>query len=546
MNASNTPSISGFIAFLQDKGRWSHEAGQRVRAALSTSYLPFDVVVTELGITRDDDLVQWLNEYLGVPSVSMPETEVLSQSCEGFDLAFGRAHAAIPISSEGAEQVVALANPLDEAAVALLEYYFDTKLQIRVFPRREIVSAIDGLPSLEDNEVFEASSNGPLAFEDDVDRLRDIALEAPIISLVSTIAQSGFDSGATDIHIEPFQDRIRIRYRRDGLLSNSEYVPKQALAGIATRIKILAGLNIVERRLPQDGRMRLALRGNEVDFRVSIIPSVHGETIVLRLLHAQVPSLDLSKLGFDPAARDAVAELARSPHGVLIVTGPTGSGKTTTLYSLVRQLNREGVKIFTIEDPVEYQMEGVTQLQVNSAVELDFARALRSVLRQDPDIILVGEIRDRETAQIAIQAALTGHLVLTTLHTNTAAGAVTRLRDMGIEEYLISATLRGVIAQRLVRVLCSCAKSDGGGEPGTACQSCGGQGYSGRRAIYEILRMGPGLAGVLERGASEASIEQQGIADGMITMGVCAERLVRDGVTDQKEIARVLNTSDVS
>lgn len=375
--------------------------------------------------------------------------------------------------------------------------------------------------------------------------MRDIALEAPIINLVSAIAQSGFDSGATDIHIEPSQDRIRIRFRRDGLLSNSEFVPRSTLAGIATRIKILAGLNIVERRLPQDGRMRLALRGNEVDFRVSIIPSVHGETIVLRLLHAQVPSLDLATLGFDPPARDTIADIARSPNGVLIVTGPTGSGKTTTLYSLVKDLNKEGVKIFTIEDPVEYQMEGVTQLQVNAAVDLDFARALRSVLRQDPDIILVGEIRDRETAQIAIQAALTGHLVLTTLHTNDAAGAVTRLRDMGIEGYLISATLRGVIAQRLVRVLCSCAQGRSRGHAEAACPGCSGQGYSGRRAIYEVLRMGPTLATALQRGASEADVEQQAIDDGMIPIKTCAARLIRDGVTDQKEIARVLNT-DVS
>lgn len=541
MNGSGEASELAFITFLQDKGRWSEEAAQRVRAALRTSYLPFDVVVTELGISRDDDLAEWLSEYLAVPRVAMPETDALSRSCESFDLVFGRAQGVIPFGIEDEEQVVALANPLDEAAVALLRYYFDAKLQIRVFPRREIASAIDSLAALESSVSTDVASNGNLAFEEDVDRLRDIALEAPIINLVSTIAQNGFDSGATDIHIEPFQDRLRIRYRRDGLLSNSEFVPKAALAGIATRIKILAGLNIVERRLPQDGRMRLALRGKEVDFRVSIMPTVQGETIVLRLLHAQVPSLVLADLGFDPVACDAVADLARSPNGVLIVTGPTGSGKTTTLYSIVKQLNREGVKIFTIEDPVEYQMEGVTQLQVNPAVELDFARALRSVLRQDPDIILVGEIRDRETAQIAIQAALTGHLVLTTLHTNSAAGAVTRLRDMGIEEFLISATLRGVIAQRLLRAHCSCT-----GIRGSACQSCGGQGYSGRRAVYEILRMGPALASVLERGASEAEIEGQAVADGMMTMDACAERLVRDGVTDRKEIARVLNASDAS
>lgn len=545
MIGSNSASIASFITFLQDKGRWSDEAVQRVRASLRTSYLPFDVVVTELGISRDEDLAEWFSEFLVVPRVGMPEIELLARNCEGFDLAFARAHGAIPIGREGEDQMIAVANPLDGSAVTLLEYYFDAKLQIRVFSRREIISAIDALRS-KTNAPTDVPSSGNYDFEEDVDRLRDIALEAPIINLVSTIAQNGFDSGATDIHIEPFQDRIRVRYRRDGLLSNSEILPKATLSGIATRIKILAGLNIVERRLPQDGRMRLALRGKEVDFRVSVVPSVHGETIVLRLLHAQIPSLDLVDLGFDQTSRNAIDGLIQAPNGVLIVTGPTGSGKTTTLYSLVKKLNREGVKIFTIEDPVEYQMEGITQLQVNPAVELDFARALRSVLRQDPDIILVGEIRDRETAQIAIQAALTGHLVLTTLHTNSAAGAVTRLRDMGVEEYLIAATLRGVIAQRLVRVLCPCGKSEEGGSSGAACHSCAGQGYSGRRAIYEILRMSPALSAALEARASEAEIEEQAIADGMITVAACAERLVREGVTDRKEISRVLNTSDAS
>ncbi|RVI77387.1 type II/IV secretion system protein [Sinorhizobium meliloti] len=545
MTGSNSASIASFITFLQDKGRWSDEAVQRVRASLRTSYLPFDVVVTELGISRDEDLAEWLSEFLVVPRVGMPEIELLARNCEGFDLSFGRAHGIIPIDRDGEDQMIAIANPLDGSAVTLLEYYFDAKLQIRVFSRREIVSTIDTLIS-KTSAPTDVPSSGNYDFEEDVDRLRDIALEAPIINLVSTIAQNGFDSGATDIHIEPFQDRIRVRYRRDGLLSNSEIIPKATLSGIATRIKILAGLNIVERRLPQDGRMRLALRGKEVDFRVSVIPSVHGETIVLRLLHAQIQSLDLVDLGFDQSSRKAIDDLIQAPNGVLIVTGPTGSGKTTTLYSLVKKLNREGIKIFTIEDPVEYQMEGITQLQVNPAVELDFARALRSVLRQDPDIILVGEIRDRETARIAIQAALTGHLVLTTLHTNSAAGAVTRLRDMGVEEYLISATLRGAIAQRLVRVLCSCATSEGGGCLSAACPSCSGQGYSGRRAVYEILRMGPALAAALEARASEAEIEEQAIAHGMITVAACAERLVREGVTDRKEISRVLNTSDAA
>jgi general secretion pathway protein E len=311
------------------------------------------------------------------------------------------------------------------------------------------------------------------------------------------------------------------------------------LSGIVTRIKILSGLNIVERRLPQDGRMRLAIRGAEVDFRVSIVPSMHGETIVLRLLRNLNVSTDLSALGFDDEARQKIFQLAQSSNGMVVVTGPTGSGKTTTLYSLVSLLNKEGVKIFTIEDPVEYQLEGITQLQVNSAISLDFARSLRSVLRQDPDIILVGEIRDKETAQIAIQAALTGHLVLTTLHTNTAAGAFTRLRDMGIEEYLIASTIRGVIAQRLVRVFCrSCNEGDA-----EECATCRGTRYSGRTVIYEVLEAGARLTTLLEASAAERDIVEQAVADGMTTLAVCASRLVEVGVTSKLEVSRVLNTA---
>jgi general secretion pathway protein E len=533
-------SESDFVEFLRSRDVLSAESSYRILAAIRSSPLPFDVVVTELGLLNEANLAEWLRTYFGVPQTMFSVPFSLMAGLEAYDLEFARTRAAIPIGLENDELLVALANPLEKGLIETLSYYFQKELQIRVFPRKEILAVIDAVAALSETAV--ADDRVPAeqaAFDNDVDRLKDIALEAPIINFVAKMAQNAFDAEVTDIHIEPFSDRVQIRYRRDGVLSRSDTVQRSMLSGIVTRIKILSGLNIVERRLPQDGRLRLSIRGTEIDFRVSIVPSMHGETIVLRLLRNLNVSSDLSALGFDDEARRKIFQLAQSSNGMVVVTGPTGSGKTTTLYSLVSLLNKEGVKIFTIEDPVEYQLEGVTQLQVNSAIALDFARALRSVLRQDPDIILVGEIRDKETAQIAIQAALTGHLVLTTLHTNTAAGAFTRLRDMGIEEYLIASTIRGVVAQRLVRLLCPSCRD---GDP-PQCPTCRGTHYSGRTVIYEVLEAGGRLSTLLGSGATEAEIVKQAVTDGMTTMAACASSLIEAGVTSKLEVSRVLNTA---
>lgn len=533
-------SETDFIEFLRSEDVLSVEATYRIMAAIRSSPLPLDVVVTELGLLTETSLAEWLRTYLDVPPTSIPLPFSLVAGQETYDLEFARARAAIPIGLDDEDLIVAFANPLEKGLLKTLHYYFQREIQIRVFPRKEILAVIEALAAHSQNATADDSSPAEQsAFDNDVDRLKDIALEAPIINFVAKMAQNAFDAEVTDIHIEPFSDRVQIRYRRDGVLSRNEIVQKSMLAGIVTRIKILSGLNIVERRLPQDGRMRLSIRGTEIDFRVSIVPSLHGETIVLRLLRNLNVSSDLSALGFDGDARRTISQLAQSSNGMVVVTGPTGSGKTTTLYSLVSLLNKEGVKIFTIEDPVEYQLEGITQLQVNSAIALDFARSLRSVLRQDPDIILVGEIRDKETAQIAIQAALTGHLVLTTLHTNTAAGAFTRLRDMGIEEYLIASTIRGVIAQRLVRLLCrSC-----GGHEMPECPACRATHYSGRTVIYEVLEAGGRVSALVGSGATEKEIVKQAVANGMTTMAVCASKLVDAGVTSKLEVSRVLNTA---
>ena len=325
------------------------------------------------------------------------------------------------------------------------------------------------------------------------------------------------------------------------MLNLVETVPLSLLPGIATRIKLLSGLDIAERRLPQDGRMRLSIRGQEVDMRVSVMPSVHGETMVLRLLNRDTVSLDLDTLGFDPDSRNSLESLVRLQNGIILVTGPTGSGKTTTLYALLQCLMGKPLKIFTVEDPVEYKLGEITQIQVRSSIGLTFARALRSILRQDPDVILIGEIRDEETAEIAIQAALTGHLVLSTLHTNSAVGAITRLRDMGIPNYLIGATIRGVVGQRLLRRLNNYYQTDTNPSSSRFRET----GYSGRIASFEIAVVDEAVSKAISAGCEEDALRDLLTGGGMVPIRKHAESLVAKGTTDMQELLRVMQPASV-
>lgn len=297
------------------------------------------------------------------------------------------------------------------------------------------------------------ATDGDAAPADDIEALRDLASEAPVIRLVNLVIQRAVELRASDIHIEPFENRLKVRYRVDGVLIDAESPPSKLAAAVVSRVKIMAKLNIAERRLPQDGRIMLRVQGKELDLRVSVVPTSHGESVVMRLLDRETVVFDFQKLGFIDELLNRFSRVLEMPHGILLVTGPTGSGKTTTLYTVLNRLNTTGVKIITVEDPVEYQIEGINQIQAKPQIGLDFASALRSIVRQDPDIIMIGEMRDLETARIAIQSALTGHLVLSTLHTNSAAGGLTRLLDMGVEDYLLTSTINGVLAQRLVRRL---------------------------------------------------------------------------------------------
>ena len=401
--------------------------------------------------------------------------------------------------------------------------------------------------------------DGSAAEEDDVEHLRDLASEAPVIRLVNLILQRAVEQRASDVHIEPFENRLKVRYRIDGVLHEVEAPPSSSTAAVISRVKIMAKLNIAERRLPQDGRIQLRVQGKELDLRVSTVPTSFGESVVMRILDRETVVFDFSSLGFTENFRERFVGVLQRPHGILLVTGPTGSGKTTTLYTALSKINTPGVKIITVEDPVEYQLEGINQIQVKPQIGLDFANALRSIMRQDPDVIMIGEMRDLETCRIAIQSALTGHLVLSTLHTNSASGGVTRMLDMGVEDYLLGSTVNGILAQRLVRRLDpeTAIPYEAPPEvvkefelekytderpirlwkPGTSASNP--TGYRGRRAILEFLVMSDTLRRLVMQRADASEIERQARAEGMRTMYEDGIAKAVAGVTTIEEVLRV-------
>jgi type II secretion system protein E len=414
----------------------------------------------------------------------------------------------------------------------------------------------DTLNLLAEEEGFLVVATGQEENQADLDKA---AGDASIIRFVNQVLGDAISLRATDIHVEPFEDELRIRYRIDGLLQDVP-VPaqiKRFQPAIVSRVKILSSLNIAEKRLPQDGRIKIRVKSSEVDVRVSVIPMIHGEAVVMRLLRQDANLMGLEDLGMGERERRLFGALLALPHGIALVTGPTGSGKTTTLYSALNEINDSIRKIITIEDPVEYQLKGINQIQVSDKAGLTFARGLRAILRHDPDVVLVGEIRDHETAQIAVQASLTGHLVFSTLHTNDAPGALTRLVDMGVEPYLVASSLEAVLAQRLVRVLCPKCKTEDGSErvqalrervevlrEGTlyravGCRACRQTGYTGRRALFEVMAMTPEIRQLLLRSASSGEIKEVARRDGMSTLTEDGWRLVREGVTTPDEVLRV-------
>ncbi len=530
---------------LRRAARVAQETGERL-----------DRVLTRLALVGERDMAQALATLTGLPLLA---PDALTEDPALF-LALGPKFAAsaraIPLSGPAEGPVhLALADPLDTAVAALAALKFGRPVAPCVAAPVDVENALQRLARAEPaHEADIASGDDDTAA--DIARLKDMASEAPVIRLVNLMIRRAAELRASDIHLEPFERHLRLRYRIDGALREMEAPPTALRAAIVSRIKIMARLNIAESRLPQDGRIKITVLGRALDLRVATTPTLHGEGVVMRLLDPSGIVLDYDGLGIDAVAQAALIPLTLRPNGILLVTGPTGSGKTTTLYATVTRLNAPERKVITVEDPIEYQLDGINQIQVKPQIGLGFAEALRSILRQDPDVIMIGEIRDLETARIAVQAALTGHLVLATLHTNSAAAAISRLRDMGIAEYLIAATLVGAVAQRLVRRLCpACARPDAGGaslarqlDPGapaarycmpTGCEACAGIGYRGRTGVIEVLAIDDTTRHLILSQGDERAVEQAAVAAGMRSLRAHGLAKAAAGETSLAEVARV-------
>ena len=558
-----------FSEFLLAEKFLDELAVRRAQRAQRQSGERFDLVLMRLGLLSDAVMARALANFCKLPLVAegqFPEEALLPDQ---ISMSFLKLNRLVPLADKGDHISVAVADPFSLEAIDALSYLLGRPIKRCIAPEGDIESAIsrlyNGSADKSEESIAAPATSTEAASEDDVQRLEDMASEAPVIRLVQELIARAAGSQASDIHVEPLEDSVRVRFRIDGVLQTVETYSLALRAAISSRIKIMARLNIAERRLPQDGRIKVNVRGREIDLRVSTMPTLWGESLVLRLLDRSNIELDFPKLGFAGRSYEDLEQLLKQPNGIILVTGPTGSGKTTTLYTALSTLNSTERKIFTVEDPIEYQLPGVNQIQVQPKIGLTFASALRSILRQDPDLIMVGEIRDLETAQIAIQASLTGHLVLSTVHTNSAAATVTRLLDMGVEKYLLASCLKGVLAQRLVRKLCRvCAQpvtdadrlmrmlsSTGADVAGLlkgktaqlhradGCPSCRQSGFSGRTTIYELLTTTPRIRDAILASSSESVIETAGVADGMTTMLQSGLSKALKGETTPEEVLRV-------
>src|SRR6056297_864568 len=546
-----------------EQGRLKTEDLSRARAYREQHGGNLLTLLVRLGLVSERDLARAHSELMGIELISDKDYPEDAPEIETVSVRYMKQQHLVPIKVDEDSIEVVMADPQDQFALKALSMATGLDVVPYVGVTSEIDNTIEryfgGGKSAMGQIAESLGSEGEGEDEEDVEHLRDLASEAPVIRLVNLILQRAVEARASDIHIEPFENRLKVRYRVDGVLQEVEAPPARSTAAVISRVKIMAKLNIAERRLPQDGRIMHRVQGKELDLRVSTVPTSHGESVVMRILDREAVTLDFGSLGFADDTRDAFIHSLEMPHGIILVTGPTGSGKTTTLYTALSQLNSPARKIITVEDPVEYQLEGVNQIQAKSSIGLNFAAALRAIVRQDPDVIMIGEMRDLETAKIAIQSALTGHLVLSTLHTNDAAGGVTRMLDMGVEDYLLTSTVNAIMAQRLVRrldpetreafeVLPEMVKELGLRpltdddpitlyRPGTS--EVNPTGYKGRSSIVELLTMSDEIRRMVMRQATSGEIERQARAEGMRTMYQDGMRKALLGVTSAEEVLRV-------
>ncbi len=506
-------------------------------------------ILIDLGFIAYKEVLIALSEQLQIPLVVLDGPPPAIPEAEGLSPRFLRQSRCLPIGLTEAGLQLAMADPLDFETMAAVRGFTGLRVVPALAGEQEIIDAIDRYYGEQARPEDEVGLDGQAG--EDLEHLRDMASEAPVIRMVNTVIAQAVEKRASDIHIEPFDKIFRIRYRIDGVLYDQEPPPKSMKAALVSRVKLMAKLNIAERRLPQDGRIKIKTMGREVDLRVSTLPTLFGESVVMRLLDRSAGDFyDLRRLGFDDKMFARMEYYTQLPHGIFLVTGPTGSGKSTTLYSALKRINQSDKKIITIEDPVEYQMDGINQIHVNHQIGLTFAAGLRHIVRQDPDVIMVGEIRDRETADVAIRSALTGHFVYSTLHTNDAPSAVTRLTDMGVENYLISSSVVGVLAQRLVRVICPHCRvraedriaHDGrtvATYKGAGCDQCFNAGYKGRLGIFEMMDLNDDIRKLIMRNADAMEITKAARANGMRTLREDGWMKVENGTTTADEVLRV-------
>ena len=549
-----------------ESGKISREKLEKVLATPSMTTEGLGQRLVNLGLISETALLEIMSEYLEIPIVSLKEFTHQTIMLDSLSEKFMRHYRFVPLTLENNVLTIAVSDPYDIYTCDAVRMATNCEVKVNLAREEEILDAVGKLFNTDSSsmgriieDIGKDTDDLSIDEDGDVDHLKDLASEAPVIRLVNLLITRAIELRASDIHWEPFEGDFKVRYRIDSVLHDVEAPPKRLQAAVISRIKIMAKLNIAERRLPQDGRIKLRVLGKEIDFRVSTLPTMFGESVVLRILDRESVILDLEKLGFPQYDLQKFRDLINRPYGIILVTGPTGSGKTTTLYAALSEINSPEKKIITVEDPIEYQLGGVNQVQVKSTIGLSFANILRSILRQDPDIIMIGEIRDAETAEIAIHAALTGHLVFSTLHPNDAAGAVTRLLEMGMENYLISSSMLGIMAQRLVRVICpECKevytpeigvleelevdKQEAKGHTvfrGTGCEKCAGTGYRGRQGIYELLPINDDIRELILEKAPSNVIKDKGRSFGMKTLREAGWDKVRSGVSTVSEVLRV-------
>jgi len=548
--------------YLIDSGRLKKADLKRAEAFREQNGGDLITLLVRLGLVSERDVAEAESSLLELPLISTADLPDEAPDIGELSLRYLKQNLLLPVSADDDEMVVVMANPRDKFALKAMAMASGKSIRPQVGIASEIENGIEklyGVGRSAMGQIIDTLGEGGEDDLEDVEHLRDLASEAPVIRLVNLIMQRAVEARASDIHIEPFENRLKVRYRVDGVLQEVEAPPASSTAAVISRVKIMARLNIAERRLPQDGRIMHRVQGKELDLRVSTVPTSHGESVVMRILDRESIVLDFDSLGFDEGLKQEFVKNLEMPHGIILVTGPTGSGKTTTLYTALSQINTPERKIITVEDPVEYQLEGINQIQAQASIGLDFAHALRAIVRQDPDVIMIGEMRDLETARIAIQSALTGHLVLSTIHTNDAAGGITRMLDMGVEDYLLTSTVNAILAQRLVRTLGAGSREAVQLLPEVAIEmgfadfleqdsytvyrpvatEDNPSGYFGRTSILELLPMTDSIRRLVMQQATSGDIHEQAVNSGMRTM--YQDGLVKclNGITTIEEVLRV-------